>query len=144
MGRTKTVEKEYAERLFVTDRLTAKEVAERAGVSERQVGIWRKNGNWDKKRESMLVTKGNQITRLYSILELLTSEIEKREVPVPTPKEADTISKITSSIQRLETETSIGQITEVATAFISFVREVDLTKAKDITNLFDAFIKSKM
>lgn len=63
---------------------------------------------------------------------------------VATSKDADIISKITSSIKRLETETSIGDTVEVARAFIEFVRPQDLELAKKITNLFDAFINAKI
>lgn len=59
-------------------------------------------------------------------------------------KDADIISKITSSIKRLETETSIGDTVEVARNFIEFVRPQDLELAKTITNLFDVFITAKM
>lgn len=58
--------------------------------------------------------------------------------------DADIILKITTSIKRLETETSIGDIVEVARNFIEFVRPQNLELAKQITNYFDVFITSKM
>lgn len=63
---------------------------------------------------------------------------------VATPKEADGIAKITSAIKRLETETSIAEIVEVAMEFTEFVTPLDLALAKQITKLFDIFITSKM
>ncbi|MFV8392755.1 terminase gpP N-terminus-related DNA-binding protein [Flavobacterium sp. LB2P6] len=63
---------------------------------------------------------------------------------VATSKDADAILKITTSIKRLETETSIGDTVEVARNFIEFVRPQDLELAKTITNLFDVFITAKM
>lgn len=62
----------------------------------------------------------------------------------PTSKEADIISKLTASIHKLETETSIGEIIDVAKQIISFTQSVNLQDAKLITEYFDMFIKQKM
>lgn len=63
---------------------------------------------------------------------------------VASSKDADIISKITASIKRLETETSIGDTVEVARAYIEFVSAQDLELAKKITGYFDLFINDKM
>ena len=81
---------------------------------------------------------------MYDQLAWLNDDIITREMKVPTSKEADIISKITSAIQRLEVETSVGQIVEVARSFVEFVRPIDLNQAKEITKLFDLFIQNKM
>lgn len=82
-------------------------------------------------------------------IELVYPEFDPEDFPikvgnVATSKEADVIVKITSSIQKLENETSLGSIIEVAKDFIEFVREIDFEKSKDVTVLFDSFINSKM
>lgn len=140
---SKTEEKNYAQILYVNENLTAKEIAMRVSVSEKTVGKWIKDGNWDKLRKSLLVTKQNMISMLYDQLDHLNNDIAKRETKVATAKEADIISKITTSIQRLEVETSIGQIVEVARGFIDFVREYDLKFAQEVTKHFDSFIMHK-
>ena len=76
-------------------------------------------------------------------------KINKEEFPVkigntPTSKEADIISKITSSINRLETETGAGETIEVGIAFINFIKPHDLEFAKKFTDHFDAFIQTKL
>ena len=62
---------------------------------------------------------------------------------VATVKEADTISKITASINRLEVETSIGEIYEVAKKVIDLARRKGLPFAKQVTELFDELIKER-
>lgn len=62
----------------------------------------------------------------------------------PTSKEADIISKITSAINKLETETSIGEIVDVAKQVIQFIQGDDLDFSKRLTEYFDLFIKDKM
>ena len=44
----------------------------------------------------------------------------------------------------MEQETGIADIISVLTAFIEWLRQLDLDKAKEITRLADAFIKDKL
>lgn len=144
MGLLKKEERNYAQMLYVNERLTFKEVAGRVGVGEKTVSRWAKDGAWEQLRKSLLTTKQKQITLLYDQLSALNEKIETSETKYPDPKEADTLAKITTSIQRLETETSIGQIVEVARNFIDFIREFDLEFAKEVTKHFDMYVLSKM
>jgi len=137
-------QQDYARILFTTEKLSQKEIAERVNVTEKTISSWIKKGEWEKLRKSMLVTKQHQISLLYDQLAHMNEIISERDVKVADSKEADVISKITSSIQRLEVETSVGQIVEVAREFIQFVRESDLNLAKDVTRQFDSFIQTKM
>lgn len=144
MGLSKEQEKAYAKILYVQEKLTAKEISERINVSEKTIGKWIEVGKWKNERKSMLITKQSQITMLYDQLDWLNTDILTRNIKVATSKEADAISKITSSINRLEVETSLGVTIEVAKNFIEFLRGVDLDKAKSVTDLFDIYIQSKM
>lgn len=72
---------------------------------------------------------------------------EEEDYPIkigntPTSKEADIIAKITTSIKRLETETSVGDTIEVAKKVIQFIQSVDSAFAKTLTDYFDAYINS--
>lgn len=146
MGRSKVKEKNYSKILYVDKRLTVAEIIQRedVDVSERTLRKWISDEGWDKLRKSFLTTRQNQIVQLYDQLEWLNNDIVTRDVKVATSKEADSISKITTSIKRLEVDASIGEIIEVGRMFIDFVKDVDLSKAQDITSLFDQFIQSKI
>ncbi|GAA4156648.1 hypothetical protein GCM10022217_15870 [Chryseobacterium ginsenosidimutans] len=62
----------------------------------------------------------------------------------PTSKEADIISKTTSSIKRLETETNTGEIIETGIAFLTFIKPHNLEFAKQFSGYFDSFIQTKI
>lgn len=86
-------------------------------------------------------SKGNEVLRM--------PDINKEDFPikignVPTSKEADIQSKITSSINKLETETGAGETIEVGIAFINFIKPDDLEFAKKFTDYFDSFIQTKL
>ena len=144
MGLSKVQEKEFAKSLYIGGGLTQKEIAERISVTEKTLIKWIKVGKWDSLKKSLLTTKQNQLSFLYDQLDFLNTEIKKRDSKVATAKEADVIIKLTAAINRLETETSIGDTVEVARNFIEFVRPQNLELAKTITDLFDDFITAKM
>jgi hypothetical protein len=56
-------------------------------------------------------------------------------------KEADTISKITKSIEQLEEETNLTDVFEVGKRYITFLQEYDHAAAKASVEYYDAFIK---
>lgn len=182
MGVQKQIEKDLAKVLFVNDNISQKEIAERLKVTEKTVGKWVKEGDWEKLKISLLVTKDNQLTALYGQLQSVTDEIktrpivrdipnfmlkpiklkdssgdEKLEYPkynpedypilignFPNSKDTDMISKLTTAIKRLETETNIGETISVAKNLILFVRSIDPKFANQLTSYCDAFIKQKM
>jgi hypothetical protein len=182
MAVKKQVERDLAKILFVNEGVSQKEISIRVDVSEKTVGKWVKDGEWEKLKVSMLVTKDNQLTSLYRQLENLNIEIATRpivrdiptrlltpvklkdaggaeylEMPVynaedfpikignfPTSKEADMISKLTTAIKRLETETNIGETVEVSKQLIQFVRSIDAPFSNQLLKYCDLFIQDKM
>lgn len=61
-----------------------------------------------------------------------------------TSREADTITKLTNSIKKLETETNVSDIVEVGKRFLVFLRQIDPDKALEYMPLYDAFVKECM
>lgn len=182
MAIRKQVEKDLAKVLFVNDGVSQKEIAERLKVTEKTVSKWAKEGNWEKLKTSLLVTKDNQLTGLYDQLQAAIDEIKTRPVvrdipnfmlkpiklkdsngdetleypkfkpedyPIlignfPNSKDTDIISKLTTAIKRLETETNIGETISVVKLLILFIRSIDAKFANQLTSYCDAFIKQKM
>lgn len=145
--------KEYAKKLYVKDKLLQIEVAEKTKVSKNTISKWVRDGKWEELRTTHIMTKEEELRRLYVMLRSTNDAIEKRDPEslkvgfkngVPTSKEADIINKITASIRQLQTETGIAEITDVATEMINFYKTLDFEKAKELTQLFDAFIQQKI
>lgn len=143
MGISKKQEQEYARILYVSERLTQKDIAERTGVTEKTITKWIANENWDKLRKSLLTTRQSQLVHWYNQLEAINIAIEERG-NIPTNSEADTMSKITSNIQKLEVEISLGEYVQVTKKLLEFIQTVDLDAAKMLTKYADEFINSKL
>ena len=142
MGLSKKQEQEYAKLLYVEQMLTQKEIAERCGVTEKTVGNWIEKYGWEKLRQSLLVTKPHNIQLMYAHLTSLNEEIQQQG-KAPDSKQLDALSKLTASIKNLEVEMGIGEMFTVGSAFIAFVRKIDVEAAKKVYSLFDAFIQSR-
>lgn len=138
--------KEFAKTLFLdtSQKITQKEIAARVGVSENTLRGWIQKENWEKLRKSLMITRQKMISDLYDQLEWLNDDIKIRDVKVATSSEANTIAVITNSIQKLETETSIAEIYEVATSFLEYIKPIDFDLFKQLLPLFDSFINQKL
>ncbi len=86
MAARKQVEKDFAKILFVNENVLQCEIATRLKVTEKTIGKWIKEGNWDSLKTSMLVTKDKQLTALYLQLETHNNEIATRPMVRDIPQ----------------------------------------------------------
>lgn len=136
----------WALTMYLNENRTQAEIAEACGVSRQTIIRWSKADKWDEHKVSLTMTREEQIKNLQRQIAEINNGILDREAGkrFATPKEADTIVKLTTSINKLETEIGIHEIVGVAQRFIAWLRPVDLELTKIFTRLFDKFIKSLM
>ena len=137
---TNEQKKAWAKTLYTRETLTQAEIAERVGVSRVTVNNWIGKGNWEQLKASITITREEQLKNLYRQLAELKPEGER----FPNAAEADTISKLSNAIKKLETEVGLADIISVFSDLLKWVRTYDSTQAKEITPLLDAFVKSKL
>jgi nitrogen regulatory protein PII len=135
--------REWAEMLFLQGDILQKEIAQKVGVAEKTISAWAKKYNWDDLRKSMLTTKTDMLRNLYSILDKINQKL-KDEGSIGDSKIADMYVKYTAAIRNLETETSIGQISEVFRMFVNWLQIIDPAFALSVLNHGDKFIKEKL
>lgn len=137
--------KDWAKLLYTKEHLPQKEIAEKVGVSPVTVNRWVKRERWDDLRVSITMTNEEQLKCLYNQLKELNDDIANRaERRYATTAESDIISKLSSAIEKMESEVGLSEIISVVSAFLSWLRAFDLDKAQELVPLFDDFIKSKM
>lgn len=146
MANRKDQAREYAKLLYIKEGRSNVEIAELVGVSHHTVGRWAAKENWDDLKKSLLLTKEEELRRMYAQLtELNTAILKKPEGErYANSKEADTLVKISSAIRQMETDTSVAQIVDVAQAFVKWVRAFDIDQSKELTRLFEGFIKDRL
>lgn len=143
MALTIKEKKEYAWLLFKEGVLTQKVIAQKAGVSEKTITEWKDKEQWESKRRSLYNTREDILVDMYLIFENTKNQI-KEKGGIANSKDADAVLKLSQSIKNLETETSVGQIYEVAKGLIQHVQKLDFEKAKEIIDYVDSFLKEKL
>ncbi len=138
--------RQWAMSMYLNENRTQAEIAEACGVSRQTIIRWAKADKWDEHKASLTMTREEQIKNLQRQIMEINNGILGREQGkrFATPKEADTIAKLTTAINKLETELGIHEIVSTAQRFIAWLRPVDLELTKTFTRLFDKFIKSLM
>lgn len=139
-----TQKKEFAKTLYFNNKsITNKEIALRVDATEKTVGKWIAEGEWEILRRSMLLSKSEQIARLYKIMDAVTTKIEEMD-GVGDTKLADMMIKYTAAIKNLETDTSIAEIVDSMMALGTFTERHYPEHFKLITEISDAFVNEKM
>lgn len=141
---TNQQKREWARTLYLKENLTQQEIAERVGVSRVSVSNWARSGKWEEQRTALTLTREEQVRALYRQVAEINRAIAARPEGerFATAAEADVIGKLSKAIKQMETEVGIADIVSVSTKFIEFLRPIDLEKAKEVTRLMDAFIKT--
>lgn len=133
--------KELGKFFFCNSNLSQKEIAAKVGISEVTLSKWVRAENWDKIKASITITKQEQLSRIYDQISAINQKIVELQGGIPTGADADVLSKLASVIEKLEKETSITDVVSVSMKFLEWVRKIDTARAKELSSLFDAFIK---
>lgn len=137
---------EWAKTLYIHEGLMQKEIAAKVNVTEKTVTEWKTKFNWDKLKVSFIVTKQEELRRIYEQISELNSAIAAKVEGkrYADSKEADTLNKLAATARQLETDASLPEVIEVFKQFLSFVKKENLEKAQEIGVFCDEFIRNKL
>lgn len=137
--------REWAQLLYTKEYISQKEIAERVGVSQQTMSRWVTKFKWDELKVSITITREEQLKNLYRQLSEMNKAISEREGnKYPTAAEADTITKLASAIDKLESETGLNEILSTFKEFLNWLRKFNLEEAQRLVPLFDDFVKTKL
>jgi len=137
--------REWAQLLYTKEHISQKEIAERVGVSQQTLSRWVTKFKWDELKVSITITREEQLKNLYRQLSEMNKAISEREGnKYPTAAEADTITKLASAIDKLESETGLNEILSTFKEFLNWLRKFNLEEAQRLVPLFDDFVKTKL
>ena len=138
--------KDYARTLYLKDNLTQQEIAEKVGASRQTIIRWAAAEKWEEMKVGMTLGREQQIANLHrQVMELNNLIISRSDGKrFATSAEADTLGKLAAAIKKMETEVGITDLVNVGMRFIEWIRPIDLDKAKEVTVLWDKFIKDSL
>lgn len=136
--------KEWAKLLFLKENITQQEIADRVGVSRITINKWVKE--WENLKLNLLQTREERISSTLAQLDELDRSIAGKEEGkrFPTASEADIRRKLMADLEALEQDASIRDIYNVSRGVLDWLRQVDLARAKELSDYFDAYIKEKL
>lgn len=140
---TKTAKRELAQRLYIDSNYTQEEVAEIIGVTRQTIIRWAKTYHWQELRAATSVSPAEQIRQLRQQIANINEAILARPIAErwATPAEADSLNKLATAIAKLEKDVGIEDLVSVAMAMTSWMRSSDPERAKELSNLFNAYIQ---
>ena len=137
---TSRQKKDFARTIYLNEELTHAEIAERVGVKRQTVSRWAGEGNWERYKVSITMTREEQLKNLYLQLAELNNAINGR----PEGERFASTAKITGSIKKMETDVGLADILSVFKSFVKWLRTYDMARSKEIVPLLDAYVKSKL
>lgn len=139
--------RDYAKKLFLYDKLSQKEIAEKTGVSAVTINKWANDSddNWDELRKAISVTRDERYRSTINQLTELDNTIKSRAegFRFPSKDEANIRRKLVADLTALEVECGIVDIINVSIKLLEWLRKVDVEKAKEMADLFNMYIKSQ-
>lgn len=122
--------------LYMDTDKTQKEIAEIVGVTEKTIGKWKAEGDWDLLKNATSITARNIIDNLYKRAYILSEDPESK---------ADDIIKIANSIEKLSNKkVTVSQIINVFKDFTKWAFSENAETAKEINLLQKKYIDFKI
>ena len=137
--------KDYAQLLYTQQGLNGKQVADRAGVSEKTISKWVTEGNWKEVKNRLSISKSTELHRMYQQVEKLNSKIEASDDGYADSKQADVLVKYAACIRSLEQDLNIAEVVESGMKFIQYLQTVEnYDTVVQVTTLWDGFIQNQI
>lgn len=138
--------KDIARQLYIKGAFTQIEIADKVGISKTSINKWIKAENWDREKISLTNTRQEQLLKIYAQLIEINKVIEDREPGkrYATPPEADTITKLSKSVEKFEKETSLTETITVITEILDWLRPQNIKQSQELSNILDLYVKSKL
>lgn len=130
------LKKQQAKTLFLTSKMSQKDIAELVSISEKTMSLWVNEEHWDTLKDEITQSDPETLRLLYKRRRALAED--------ENTDNADSIAKLTTAITAIEKKMSIGQVAVLFTELLTFTQSYDVELAKQIARATDNFIKSKM
>jgi hypothetical protein len=138
--------KSWAKTLITKEGHTQLSAADVVGISTTTMNKWYNDGKWQELERNILLTRSEQLAKLYKELENFNSYIETKPVgqQFADSKEGDARSKLMKNIEQFEEDASLPEIIHSCQSLLEFIRKVNLADAQLLSKYADNFIKSRL
>ncbi|MGD1960547.1 MAG: hypothetical protein ACFB2Y_16930 [Fulvivirga sp.] len=141
----KNQEKEIAYYLYISTDLTQKEIALKAGVTQKTLSGWINREQWEIQKAANTVTRKQQVVNYLMQLKDLNDAIMQRPTGErhATNAESDKIFKITKSIETLEKNVGLSEVIGVCEELTRFAMDINPDTGRVMIDLVNEFVQHK-
>lgn len=136
----KNGKKQIAQGLFVNQGWTAKAIAAQLGVTEKTIGRWKNDGNWDDLKEMQSITKSTLLQDAYRQLAAINKKIAEEYENVPSKELSDAKAVIRKEIEALS-DNPLYLYVEVMEEMTDWVAKNHPKFLKDYSKLAYSFLE---
>ncbi|WP_413534064.1 hypothetical protein [Empedobacter brevis] len=136
-GTNNNFKKETAEKLFIEDGLMLKEISVIVGFSVQTLSKWKKDGNWENKRNEFLAAP-------HKIKEVLMEELKNIASGYESKIDADALAKVSKVIETLSSRTSVQVIFSVFKEFDNWMADQEPRLAIQFTEWHKRFLQYRI
>lgn len=139
--------KKYARHLYIDKGITtAKALALEVGITEKTASKWIAEGNWEKYKKNIVLTREEQMNLMLDELEQINNHIKEQPdgQQFADYKLAMVRRQLIKDIKDLETKALVSEHINSLTQFLSYVRVQNVTDGLLIARYVDMFIKSEL
>ncbi len=128
--------REWAKTQYTKEDISIRDIALKVDADEAIVRSWIQEGKWVEIKRSALTSKAVQLDYFYNALEKVTSRQATDNL-----KDVELMVKYTAAIKNLESETGVSSIVQVAETFTTWLLRRDPELSRTVTAHFDAFVR---
>ena len=104
-------------RMYYMNGETQKDIAEKVGVSPKTLSKWTEQGGWVEKRAAQNITPPELVNKLLATINKLIEQVNESDDPNLIAGLGDKLSKLSTTIEKLDKKASIVDAIEVFMAF---------------------------
>jgi|GEM_PF-4258192 len=140
-----TTKESQARNLFFQTELSRTRIAELVGIPRRTLHYWIRERNWDRQKTCAAHMPAMLAENVYHILARLTQQLlaEDRIAKPITRHEADTLHKLTLTVNKLRNRSTLNESMEMFGLFMEDVHSKNPEFAQQLMPFVDHFISSR-
>ena len=117
-------QKQQAQQLYFQTDLTKTQIAELLNISRRSLHYWIRDNNWDRLKKSAALLPALLAENCYHIISHFTEHLlsERRLMTPITSEEANTLHKLTLTVKKLKTQSTLNENMQVFACFMERIK----------------------
>jgi len=131
--------KELARNLYVKSDFNRKEIAAQVGTTEKTLRRWIEEGEWDKTKDALQITRPKLLQDAYAQLNAINRHVEENLGGIPTKDLSDAKAILRKEIEVFDFQ-PIHKYIEVFEDFIQYLSKNEPAKVSEFATLSQRFI----